>query len=151
MRKDWNDYFFDIAKTVATHSPCLRRQVGAVAVNQQSRIIGTGYNGPPSKFPHCDTHQCYRLENRIPSGQQLDMCFAVHAEANLVVQLGCQLQGCTVYVTHQPCSNCAKLLLAAGVVQIRWKEPYPDHFADAILRRMGHIDMGNPMIWTREC
>lgn len=150
MRQSWNDYFFDIAKKVATRSACIRRKVGAIAVNQKDRIIGTGYNGPLSGFTHCEPDTCYRTANNIPSGQQLDKCYAVHAEANLVATLGNRLQECTVYVTNQPCSNCCKLLITAGVVQIRWLEPYPDDFAMSILWKMGHIDKGTPMIWTLE-
>lgn len=150
MRPNFTEYFFEMAKKAAIRSTCARRKVGAVAIDWRKRIIATGYNGPPSGYPHCTTETCYRTVNKIPSGQQLDKCVAVHAEANIVAQLGAQLQGAVVYVTNQPCINCAKSLIAAGVAEILWKDSYPDKFAEQFMLNMGGIYRSDDFtVWRR--
>lgn len=136
-RQSWNEYFMSLAVKAASRSVCTRRQVGAVAVDVNHRIIGTGYNGPPSCYPHCTTDTCYRTVHKIPSGEQPEKCVAIHAEANLVVQLGERLRGSTVYVTNQPCVGCFKLLIGAGVSEIFWKEPYDDAFSRKLMMELG--------------
>ena len=81
-RQSWDGYFMGLAYQVAQRSTCLRRQVGAVAVNERRRIIGTGYNGAPSGLTHCTPDSCIRIRKNIPSGERLDLCKAIHAEAN---------------------------------------------------------------------
>ncbi|MDD2498748.1 MAG: deaminase, partial [Desulfitobacteriaceae bacterium] len=76
MRKSWNQYFMEIAHLVATRSTCLRRQVGAVAVSKDNRILGTGYNGALLGAPHCDKTGCLRDPLKIPSGQRQEICRA---------------------------------------------------------------------------
>lgn len=139
MRPNWTEYFFDMAGQAATRSTCTRRKVGAVAIDLRKRILATGYNGPPSGYEHCTPETCYRTVHNIPSGQQLDKCIAVHAEANIVAQLGSRLQGASVYITNQPCINCAKLLVSAGVANIFWKDRYPDQFAEQFMLKAGGI------------
>jgi dCMP deaminase len=65
---------------------------------------------------------------------------ATHAESNAIVQgalHGVQLEGATAYCTHQPCVNCAKLLISAGIVAIVYRDPYSDPFAEALLHEAG--------------
>jgi len=133
-RKPWHQYFMEIAETVATRSTCLRRKVGAVAVDDKNKIIGTGYNGSPSGFKHCTPETCIRMIKKIPSGQMTDICRAIHAEQNLVVLLGEKLRGCTVYCTTKPCATCTKLLIGCGVKHIVWKGDYDDDFASSLLK-----------------
>lgn len=150
MRPTWNEYFFDVASLVAMRSTCTRRRVGAVAIDVRKRIIATGYNGPPSGYPHCTPDTCYRTANNIPSGQDLDKCVAVHAEANVVCYAGSNLQGAVVFVTNQPCINCAKLLVSAGVAEIYWKDRYPDKFAEQFMLQMGGIyESEHFTLWRR--
>ena len=73
MRPSWDQYFMDIAHLVKTRSTCLRRQVGAVAVSKEHRILGTGYNGPLPGTPHCDQVGCLRQQLGIGSDYA---CFA---------------------------------------------------------------------------
>ena len=87
MQTSWTEYFMDLAKAVSTRSTCLRRKVGAVAVNPRHMVIGTGYNGAPSSMAHCTPETCIRMKNHIPSGEKLEMCKAVHAEVNLVSEV----------------------------------------------------------------
>jgi len=128
-RPSWQEYFLKIAEDVATRSTCLRRQVGAVAVNPESKnILATGYNGSPRGCKHCLAVGCLRDRMKIPSGEREELCRAVHAEANLVAQAalhGVSLKGSVVYCLVQPCLSCLKLLINAGVKKVYFVEPYP--------------------------
>ena len=123
-----DDYFLNIAEVVATRSTCLRRKIGAVLVKDK-RIISTGYNGAPSGAAHCLDIGCIRDRKKIESGTMHEMCRAVHAEQNAVIQAalhGVSTRGATLYCTHQPCVICAKILINAGIVRVVFSRPYPD-------------------------
>src|SRR6056297_155785 len=140
MRPDWNQYFMDIAELVKTRSTCLRRQVGAVIVKDR-RILTTGYNGAPSGMRHClELGGCLREQMKVPSGERHELCRALHAEQNAIIQAayhGISIQGGTMYVTLQPCSLCAKMAVNAGIVKIVFKGSYPDELSMAILQEAG--------------
>jgi len=140
MRPDWNQYFMDIAELVKTRSTCLRRQVGAVIVKDK-RILTTGYNGAPSGMRHClELGGCLREQMKVPSGERHELCRALHAEQNAIIQAayhGISIQGATMYVTLQPCSLCAKMAVNAGIVKIVFKGSYPDELSMAILEEAG--------------
>lgn len=140
QRQSWDSYFMDLAHQVATRSICQRRKVGAVAVNERHRIIGTGYNGPPSGMAHCTKDTCVRMLKNIPSGTQVEICKAIHAEANIVLQLGSQLENAIVYVTCQPCISCLKLLMGAQVRRIVWESAYPDDYARELMEEYGAVN-----------
>ena len=129
MRQTWDEYFMDLAFSVSTRSTCLRRHVGAVAVNAAHRIIGTGYNGAPANYPHCTPKTCIRSVMNIPSGESPHLCVAIHAEANIVLQLGEALKGATLYCTTQPCSGCLKLLMGCQIRRVIWAQGYPDELS----------------------
>ena len=85
--------------------------------------------------------ECVRIVENIPSGQQLDRCFAVHAEQNIIVALGVdKLSEATIYVTHQPCLTCLKLLLSCGVKRIVWQHDYPDLLSRALMNQYGTVE-----------
>jgi dCMP deaminase len=135
QRVSWDEYFLQIATLAATRSTCLRRNVGCVLVRDR-HVLATGYNGVPAKAPHCADKGCLRQERNIPSGQRMDICRAVHAEANAIAQcakLGVCVQGATAYVTVTPCSKCAALLVQAGVIAVVSSGVYPDEDTKAIL------------------
>jgi len=124
-----------IARLVSTRSTCLRRQVGAVIVRDR-RILTTGYNGPPRGIAHCDVVGCLREQMGVPSGQRLDICRALHAEQNAIIQAalhGVSTEGAMIYVTHQPCFTCAKMIINAGIVRVVYGEGYPDELARQVL------------------
>ena len=135
MRQSWDEYFMDLAFMVSTRSTCLRRHVGAVAVNADHRIIGTGYNGAPSGYPHCTPETCVRTAMHIPSGAAPHLCVAIHAEANIVLQLGEKLNGCTLYCTTQPCSGCLKSLMGCHIRRIVWAYSYPDELSKLMMEK----------------
>ncbi len=134
-RPSWDDYFMDITQRVATRSTCLRRQVGAVIVLDK-RILATGYNGAPRGLPHCDETGCLRAELGIPSGQRQEICRGLHAEQNAIIQAalhGVSVAGGTIYVTHQPCITCAKMIINAGIERVVCAQVYPDELARSFL------------------
>lgn len=138
-RLSWDSYFMGLTDAIASRSTCLRRHVGAIAVDNKHRIIGTGYNGAPSGMSHCTKDTCVRIVRNIPSGQQLDICKALHAEANIVLQLGYGLENATLYCNTQPCTNCFKLLIGSGISRIVWKNPYDDEYALQLMKEYGII------------
>lgn len=140
MRKSWDEYFMEIAEIVKTRSTCLRRQVGAVIV-KDNRIITTGYNGAPSGLMHCtELGFCERERLQIPSGQRHELCRALHAEQNAIIQaakVGVSTEGATIYITLQPCVICAKMLINAGITRIVHRGQYPDALSQSILEEAG--------------
>jgi len=141
MRQSWDEYFMAIAYQVATRSTCSRRQVGAVAVSPDNRILGTGYNGALPGAPHCDElGGCLREKLGIPSGQRQEICRAQHAEANVcnfAARYGTALDGATMYVTAQPCTTCIKAMATSGIVKVVFDSDYPDELACTLAREVG--------------
>lgn len=138
-RPSWDEYFLSIARLVATRSTCLRRQVGAVAVKNK-QVLATGYNGAPSGITHCDQAGCLRDELNVPSGQRHELCRALHAEQNAFLQAarhGANLNEATLYITTQPCSICAKMIINVGIKKIVIEGAYPDEFALQFLNEAG--------------
>ncbi|MGW0245105.1 deoxycytidylate deaminase [Nocardia goodfellowii] len=116
MRPGWDEYFLNIAESVACRSDCERDKVGAVIV-QDRRIRGTGYNGAPSGHPGCA--ECPRRLSDCLPGSSYDNCTAIHAEANAL--LFCDLAdrvGATIYITRKPCYACSKLIAGAGITRV---------------------------------
>lgn len=138
-RPSWDRYFLNIAELVATRSTCLRRQVGAVAVKEK-QILATGYNGAPTGIEHCDRVGCLRQQMKVPSGERHELCRALHAEQNAFLQAarhGVSLYGSTLYITVQPCSICAKMIINAGIKKVVVNGDYPDEFAGRFLEDAG--------------
>jgi dCMP deaminase len=137
MRPSWDEYFLRIAYLVASRSTCLRRQVGAVIVNDH-RILTTGYNGAPRGLAHCSETGCLREEQNIPSGERHELCRASHAEANAIIQAsyyGVAIAGSKIYATLSPCVLCAKLVINAGIKEIIIaNEFYPDELSGNMLK-----------------
>ena len=138
-RPSWDEYFMDIVRDVATRSTCRRRKVGAILVKDK-RIIATGYNGGPTGLAHCLEIGCLREQLGIPSGQQHELCRGDHAEQNANIQAaryGVHTDGSVLYCTTQPCVQCTKMLLNAGVTEIVFSEGYPDGLALQLLEESG--------------
>lgn len=139
MRPSWDEYFMEITKLVAKRSTCLRRQVGAILVKDR-RILTTGYNGSPQGLAHCSEVGCLREKLNVPSGERNELCRGIHAEQNALVQAalhGVSIQGAVLYVTHQPCVVCAKMLINAGIKEIVTLGDYPDELARELLAEAG--------------
>jgi len=145
-RERWDLYFYKICCAVASKSPCLSRQIGAILVRDNS-VVSTGYNGPPRGVSHCGSarlktdqaliHEiaarglewkeeynsmCPRKILDFKSGEGLEWCPAQHAEENAVsnaARLGVSVNGTTLYLnTQPPCQRCLGTLINAGIVEI---------------------------------
>ena len=138
----WDIRFMEMAKLVAGWSSCYKpdRRVGAVVVRDK-RILTTGYNGAPRGIMHCEEKGgCLRQQLNVPSGQRHELCMALHAEQNAIIQaaaMGNSIEGGTIYITHQPCAICAKMIINAGITRIVIREGYPDQLAASILDEAG--------------
>lgn len=149
-RPSWDEYFMGMAKLTSQRSTCLRRKVGAVIVKDK-HIIATGYNGAPRGLSHCaELGGCLREELNVPSGQRHELCRALHAEQNAIIQaatLGQSIEGASIYITHQPCSICSKMIINAGIDRIIVDEGYPDELATNLLEEAGikvvKLDLNN--------
>lgn len=139
MRPSWDAYFLEITHVVASRSTCLRRQVGAVIIKDK-RILATGYNGAPSGLAHCQEVGCIREAHNVPSGQRHELCRALHAEQNAILQAalyGVSIQGATIYCTTHPCVMCAKMIINAGMREVVIQKTYPDPLAAALMEEAG--------------
>ncbi|MDR2090198.1 MAG: cytidine/deoxycytidylate deaminase family protein [Clostridiales bacterium] len=124
----WDEYFMQIAYLCAKRSTCIRRQIGAVIV-LDNQIISTGYNGACSKLEECIDVGCLRNQLGIPSGEKHEICRAVHAEQNAIIQAavrGVSLKGGTIYCTQSPCVLCAKMIINAQIKRCVVSEPYSE-------------------------
>ena len=102
---------------VAERSTCISHHIGAVAVRDK-HILSTGYNGAASGLKDCLELGCLRDELSIESGTRHEICRAIHAEQNVIIQAalhGITLSGATVYCTHTPCILCAKMLVNSRI------------------------------------
>ena len=131
-RRDKINYYLDIAEAVTGRGTCLRRNFGAVIVKNDT-IISTGYVGAPRGRANCnELHYCTREKLQVPRGERYELCRSVHAEQNAIIQaakLGVNIDGSTLYCTHQPCILCAKMIVNAGIVRVVYHSGYPDDFA----------------------
>jgi dCMP deaminase len=119
--------FLELAKKYSLKSRCVRRQVGAVFV-KNGRVIAKGFNGPFKKLNSCQIAGCLREDLGINSGENLEICRGICAEqAGLISCLHKKInpQGSFIYLTHYPCSVCARLLIAAGISKVVYLNPYP--------------------------
>src|SRR6202142_3145344 len=117
-RPTWDEYFMATAVLIATRSNCERLHVGCVIVaggERKNRLVAAGYNGFLPGTPHV---------SRMRGGHEQA---TVHAEQNAVADAarrGISVEGCVAYVTHYPCINCAKILAAAGIAEVRYRLDY---------------------------
>ena len=128
MRVSKENYYLDIAETVAERGTCMRRQFGAIIVKDDV-IISTGYNGAPRGRKNCtDINFCIRDELKIPRGERYEMCRSVHAEANAIIAAPRDLMlGATLYMVcvnpndgslypgTSSCMMCKRLVINAGI------------------------------------
>lgn len=121
---DWDDRFLDLADHIADWSKDPSTKVGAVIVRPNRTIASVGYNG----FPRGVDDDPKRLNNR-----PIKYAMTVHAEANAILSADGRLDGCSLYVTPlHPCSNCAALIIQAGITKVVARMPNdPAHWADS--------------------
>lgn len=130
-RVDKNNYYLDIAESVAKRSTCLRKAYGAVIV-KNDEIISTGYNGAPRGRKNCsDICSCIRNELNVPRGERYELCRSVHAEANAIISASRQeMLDSTIYLVgidiasndyvknSSSCSMCKRLVINSGISKV---------------------------------
>ena len=132
-RPDWDEYFLDIAKAVGRRATCLRRRYGAIIVKDRI-IISTGYNGAPRGEANCiDTGICERERLHVPKGQNYELCVAVHAEQNAIINADpSKMEGASIYIvgfnadstlaSGKPCLLCRRMLRNARIAKAVYYE-----------------------------
>lgn len=137
IRPSWDEYFIEIAKVVSSRSTCLRRRYGAVIV-KDNVIISTGYNGAPRGSINCiDIQKCKRKELNIPAGERYELCEAVHAEQNAIINgPPDRMKDATIYIAGfendnsfadaKPCLLCKRMIRNAQIKAVVYlsKEGY---------------------------
>lgn len=125
------NYYLDIAQTVATRSTCLRKSFGAIIVKNDV-IVSTGYNGAPRGRKNCsDLCSCIRDELKIPRGERYELCRSVHSEANAIIAASReQMLGSTLYMVclnsktgelvpdTNSCAMCKRMIINAGIDKV---------------------------------
>lgn len=131
QRIDKENYYLDIAQTVLERGTCLRRNFGAIIVNNDE-IISTGYTGAPRGRKNCsEMNSCIRENLNIPKGQRYELCRSVHAEANAIIAASRdRMLGATLYLVGKDaktgelvtdayaCGMCQKMIINAGITRV---------------------------------
>ena len=131
MLSDQN--FLNIAKEISSASKCVSKQVGAVIV-KDGRILSTGYNGTPPGFTNCSDHWDgeYTKEHH-----EWSKTYEIHAEMNAIIwaaREGISINGATIYVTLEPCSDCSKNIIASGIKRIVYDKSYEHTNSDVVTK-----------------
>jgi dCMP deaminase len=125
--------FINIAKELSYASKCVSKQVGAVIV-KNGRILSTGYNGTPTGFINC----CDYWDGEYTSEHhEWSKTYEIHAEMNAIIwaaREGISIDGATIYVTLEPCSDCSKNLIASGIKRIVYDKPYEHTNSQAVTK-----------------
>lgn len=131
MRPSNDEYYLSMLDAIAARSTCPRRQVGAIIVTEDHRILSTGFNGVPRGFPHCteEHKQCPGAND--PKGDTR-RCLAVHAELNAVLSCADLSRAHTLYVKCTPCKQCALMICNTPIKRIVCRERYADDSADIL-------------------
>lgn len=127
-RIDKENYYLDIAESVLERGTCLRRNFGAVIVNND-QIISSGYTGAPRGRKNCvDLKNCIRADLNVPRGERYELCRSVHAEANAIIHasrekmidsrlylVGKEFSTGEYVKNAAPCSMCKRLVINSGI------------------------------------
>lgn len=111
-----DEYYVKMLSLIASRGTCLRRKVAAILVDEEGKLVATGYNGVPRGMSHCIDIPCLGAGDKPGDNSR---CLAIHAEANAILQAAdSRRKPHTLYCSCTPCFNCAKLLITAGVKEV---------------------------------
>ncbi len=130
-RNSKENYYLDIAQTVAERGTCLRKKYGAIIVKNDV-IVSTGYVGAPRGRKNCcDMNYCLREKLNIPRGERYELCRSVHAEQNAIINASReQMIGATMYLcgvdvktgeyveNSSCCQMCKRMVINAGIEKV---------------------------------
>jgi len=141
-RPSWDEYFMEIANTVAKRATCDRGRSGCV-IARNKQLLVSGYVGSPIGLPHCDEigHQMKQMMHE--DGSITQHCVrTVHAEQNAICQaakLGISLQGATLYCRMTPCRICAMLIINCGITRVVCEKKYHDGAESEEMFRLANL------------
>jgi len=131
LKKKFIDYFMQMAELTASLSYAKRLQVGALIV-KGNRIVGTGYNGMPTDWENdCE----FEVDGELKTKQEV-----LHAETNAIAKVAQSTEsseGSTMFCTHAPCLDCAKLIYQSGIATLYFKHEYRDDAGIKFLKLSG--------------
>ena len=141
------NYYLDIAQTVLKRSTCLRKRYGAIIVKNDA-IVSTGYNGAPRGRANCiELGFCVREHLNIPRGERYELCRALHAEQNAIINASReQMLGATLYLVGEDsqsgelltdvcsCAMCKRMIINAGIDKVVIRTS-PDTFVNIDVRQ----------------
>jgi dCMP deaminase len=128
-RPAWDEYFIEIAQVVAKRSTCLRRFYGSVIVKDRI-LISTGFNGSARGEANCvDVGLCVREKLKVPKGERYELCVAVHAEQNAIINGDpVKMKNATIYIAGfnfdgtiapgEPCLMCRRMIKNAMIERV---------------------------------
>ena len=151
--------YLRMARIWSENSYAIRRKVGALVVKDRM-IISDGYNGTPSGFENvCEdvecpnfSYKCFKTAMPIDEVKSVEHCkdcpysklvtkpYVLHAEANAISKLAKSLnnsEGATLYVTDEPCLECSKMIIQAGIRRVVFWRDYHTHDGTELLNRAG--------------
>ena len=124
----WDKRFYNLAVHISSWSKDESTKVGCVIVDYKRRVVSVGFNGFPE---HVDD---------TPVSRERKLMRTVHAEVNALSFAAQSVEGCTMYVTHAPCANCAAIIIQHGVASVFFPEPkegflerWGDSYREALL------------------
>lgn len=135
-RPSLDNYFLEMLGLVSSRSTCGRRAVGAIITDIYGHVLSMGYNGVPSGIDHCIDVPCAGRHGK-PGESAHDLCLAVHAEANAILQCQRLDLASVMYCSCSPCFNCAKLIANTEIIRIVCLEEYNDDVGRELLNRVG--------------
>ncbi|MEI7596016.1 MAG: cytidine/deoxycytidylate deaminase family protein [Bacteroidota bacterium] len=144
IRPSWDDYFLEIADTVAKRATCDRGRSGCV-IAREKQILVTGYVGSPTGLPHCDEvgHQMKQVVHE--DGKVTNHCVrTVHAEQNAICQaakMGIALNGATLYCRMTPCRTCAMLIINCGITRVVCEKRYHAGLESEEMFKMAGVEL----------
>ena len=133
MTQEQSDkYYIKVAQLCAKNSYAVKLQVGAIIV-KDGQIMSDGFNGTPCGFEN-------KCEIKSMDGSLHNLSYVLHAESNAILKCakyGRPTNGSTLYITHSPCIECAKLIIQAGIIRVVYLEDYRKAEGLELLKRVG--------------
>lgn len=141
-------HYLRLAKEISNLSYAIRRKVGCIIVKDR-QIISDGYNGTPKGFANiCERAICHSPDGPgCPGGKECFTCkhaelvtlpYVLHAETNAITKVAksnLSIEGSTIYITDEPCFDCAKLIIQSEIKRVVYWRPYRIHEGLELLKQ----------------
>ena len=141
MKQKFINYYMKVAELTSTLSYAKRLQVGSVIV-KGNKILATGYNGMPSGWDNeCETVEIVEIDENF-SKQLVTKREVLHSETNAIAKVSASTEsseGATMFFTHAPCINCAKLIYQSGINSLYYRNTYRDTSGIEFLEKSGVV------------